>query len=275
MKTGNAAGGNAGTTATTTTPSSDNNANAGNNGGNKGTECKGLSQFDPTTGSCTSGSPSTTPIQTGNTGSNTGTTTQMQTGNNGGSTGTECKGLSSFDPTTGTCAPENPSTTPMQAGNTGGSTGATTNSAGGTAQTGTTTGTGGSATTTQETTPLSGGGCPSGYHPLEGTCKSDDIPYTSAAGANVVCVTGRHLADNPEKHVYECVPDNTTPSTTTTGGTTGTAPSAGEICNGPFDSIRISVTRTIRWHRHVQDNFTEYGMLEDFVRTQQRGYQNQ
>ncbi len=95
----------------------------GNVGGSTGatttssSSCQGLSQFDPTTGSCTSENPSTstTSKQTGNTGGSTGITTPatpIQTGNNnGGSTGTECQGLSQFDPTTGSCTSENPSTT--------------------------------------------------------------------------------------------------------------------------------------------------------------------
>lgn len=50
MKSGNIADGNAGTT---TTAQSSIQMQTGNNAGNTGTECKGLSQFDPT-GSCAS-----------------------------------------------------------------------------------------------------------------------------------------------------------------------------------------------------------------------------
>ncbi len=75
MKTGNN-GGNTGTNTTTTTIPSSTSVQTGNNGGgNTGNQCKGLSQIDPTTGSCTAeNSSATTSTQTGNAGTATATT---------------------------------------------------------------------------------------------------------------------------------------------------------------------------------------------------------
>jgi hypothetical protein len=107
-------------------------------------------------------------------------------------------------------------TAPMQTGgtNTGGSTG-TTNTQ--TAQTNNA----GTMPFPPDIPTLPGGGCPSAYHSQGGTsnCKSDYIPISDGNG-KTTCVTGRHIAPNSEKHVYECVPDNPPTSTAGTGGTT-------------------------------------------------------
>jgi hypothetical protein len=140
-----------------------------------------------TTQKKTGGGTTTTAAGTGNT---TSTTTQMQAGNTGSNMGTtsssmqaKCKGLSNFDPTTGSCTSGNPSTTQTNTATGGVKTntatgGVKTNTATGGVKTNTATGgvktntaTGGVKTnttgnpTTSITLPYNPNvGCPSGYH---------------------------------------------------------------------------------------------------------------
>jgi hypothetical protein len=194
MKTGNAAAGTGTTTTTTTTPSSTAMQTENNGGGNTGNQCKGLSQIDPTSGTCVSESPFTaTSVQTGNAGTTT-TTTPMQEGNNGSTTrstaqngfdlqlpnkdGTCQTGYHKFPGSTNVCVKDVVTSTPSS-------------SVGGTGGTNATS----SMPKQAGVTPLQSGSCPYGSspHPTLGSFSNAGQPGTGS----VLCLSTQNAGTAP------------------------------------------------------------------------------